>query len=261
VAPVHGQDRGRRRVPGVLGQLVAGEQVGLDLVRPVAPAARPEDRPLVGARALAVAVTLLLAEAQTGGEPLAQVAGLVAEHAAAGAEAAHLEGGPAPRLVAQQIGYQVDRAADRRHPAHAVGHPALDLHVLEARGEVRQVDPVDLVVLGIVLRHAVDQHGDAPLVEAADLQVGVAQAAARIAVGEDAGDVLQEQGQVGGRLAAAQVQARQVGMAEVHVGAVARSGDHDAFLVEDRGVGCGTGHGFCGQAAGSRQDEAENKAK
>ena len=74
----------------------------------------------------------------------------------------------------ESIGYQVDRSPDGSGPIEGASRPSLYLDILQAGCQVREIDPVYVVVFRIVLRDTVDHHRDSSLVKSPHREISVA---------------------------------------------------------------------------------------
>ncbi|OPZ78049.1 MAG: hypothetical protein BWY77_01581 [bacterium ADurb.Bin431] len=176
--------QGRGRHP-VIGEMVRDRTaVEIDLGGHAAvEAGRPEEI----AAEISPAVVAVTVAGDAAEPPVDGIA--VVDEPRAGGEAglAGVEGAVSPgqgdAAAAGKVGGdQVDRPADRRGAAEEAARPALHLDLLKIGGQIGKIEPVDHVVFRIVLGHTVDQHRNPALVEAAQVEIGVADAVAALGV-------------------------------------------------------------------------------
>ena len=115
------------------------------------------------------------------------------------------------RLHRERVGHKVHRAPDRRRTVECASGSSLDLNVVRAGHQVGEIDPVDVVIFGIVLRHPVDHDRDTPLVEAAKVDIVVADAVAVLGVGGNGRKIGKEHRDILHRVAFADLSRGQIG--------------------------------------------------
>ena len=140
---------------------------------------RPQPRPRLIAVAEALDPRVTTVEVPAPREP----PGVHLEHEALGLPRAVGEHRARDRGFRERRELEVHAPAQRGRAVERRAHAALDLHLGRRGEQVRMIDPVDLVRLGVVERHSVHQDADAALREAADREVGVAHAVPGVGVG------------------------------------------------------------------------------
>ncbi len=180
-----------------------------------------------------------------------------------GAEGAQPQPQLALALARQGAALQVDDPAHGGRAVERRARATLDLDLSQARGEVGQVDEVDLAVLGAVERHAVDVDGHPPLVEAAQAEVGVAHAVAGVGVGVGARRLGQQHGQVLAALAGLQLLSRK-GREAGRVLALAGHAGRDGHVFDHHGQWHGLGlgrRGGLGRPGQARRGEEQQQQR
>ena len=118
------------------------------------------------------------------------------DHEAARAIVAVGEARAHAALLAEGRRLEAHSSAHRGRAVERGPHAALHLRLRRRGEEVGVIDPVDLVRLRIVERHAVDEHADPPLRESAQRQVRVSDAVPRVGVCVGAGECRERHGRV-----------------------------------------------------------------